>query len=142
LSLLQESLEKQPASAEVQMHLGMVYYMMEDEDLARLHLQLALSSHEDYPGKAEARLCLDLLGIDPATATPAQRQMLDSRLQNNPHDPVLLTRLAAIDELHGDSAKAADGLPKAHHPGPAKLESHAQACRPLFRPASRYPQGP
>jgi tetratricopeptide (TPR) repeat protein len=109
---LQESLEKQPASGEVQMHVGMVYYMMEDEDLARLHLQQALSSHDDFPGKAEARLCLDLLAIDPANATPAQRQMLDSRLRNNPHDPVLLSRLAAIDELHGDTDKAADAYQK------------------------------
>ena len=112
LTLLQESLEKQPASGEVQMHVGMVYYMMEDEDLARLHLQQALTSHDDFPGKAEARLCLDLLAIDPTNATPAQRQMLDSRLQNNPHDPVLLSRLAAIDELHGDTDKAADAYQK------------------------------
>jgi tetratricopeptide (TPR) repeat protein len=112
LNLLQESLEKQPGSAEVQMHLGMVYYMLEDEDLARMHLQQALSSREDYPGKAEARQCLDLLAIDPASVTPAQRELLQTRLHDNPHDPVPLTRLAAIDELHGETDEAAQAYQK------------------------------
>jgi tetratricopeptide (TPR) repeat protein len=112
LNLLQESLEKQPGSPEVQMHLGMVYYMLGDEDLARLHLQQAVSSRADFPGKAETRQCLDLLAIDPATATPAQIQMLQTRLQHNPHDPVPLSRLAAIDERHGDTDKAADAYQK------------------------------
>jgi tetratricopeptide (TPR) repeat protein len=112
LSLLQESLEKEPGSAEVQMHLGMVFYMLEDEDVARLHLQQALSSREDYPGKAEARQCFDLLAIDPATVTPAQRELLKTRLHDNPHDPVPLTRLAAIDELHGETDDAAQAYQK------------------------------
>ncbi len=112
LGLLQESLEKEPNSVEVQMHVGMTYYMMEEEDLARVHLQQALSVSADYSGKEEARQCLALLAIDPATATPANVEALEKRLRDNPRDPVPLNRLAAIDELHGEVDKAADAYQK------------------------------
>jgi tetratricopeptide (TPR) repeat protein len=119
VNLLQESLEKQPNSAEIHMHLGMVYYMLEEEEVARVNLQEALSSPEDYPGKEQARLCFSLLSIDPATATPAQIDSLQKRLQDAPNDPIPLNRLAAIAELHGDNDKAVeyykkliDGNPK------------------------------
>jgi tetratricopeptide (TPR) repeat protein len=112
LGLLQESLEKEPNSVEVQMHVGMTYYMMEDEDLARIRLQQALSTDAVYPGKDEARQCLALLAVDPATANPAAIEMLEKRLHDNPRDPVPLNRLAAIDELHGEVDKAADAYQK------------------------------
>jgi tetratricopeptide (TPR) repeat protein len=112
LGLLQESLEKEPNNAEVQMHLGMAYYMMEEEDLARVHLQQALSTDADFAGKDEARQCLALLAIDPATATPATIEVLEKRVHDNPRDPVPLNRLAAIDELHGEVDKAADAYQK------------------------------
>jgi tetratricopeptide (TPR) repeat protein len=112
LGLLQESLERIPNSAEVQMHLGMTYYMMEEEDLARVHLQQALSVGADYPGKDDARQCMALLAIDPATATPADIDVLEKRLHDDPHDPVPLSRLAAIDERHGEVEKAVDAYQK------------------------------
>ncbi|HUD47947.1 MAG TPA: tetratricopeptide repeat protein [Candidatus Baltobacteraceae bacterium] len=112
LDLIQESLEKEPNNAEVQMHLGMTYYMMEEEDLARVHLQQALSSGADYPGKEDARHCLALLAIDPAAATPAEIELLEQQLRDNPRDPVPLNRLAAIDELHGEVEKAVDAYQK------------------------------
>ncbi len=112
LGLIQEALEKEPNNAEVQMHLGMAYYMMEEEDLAHVHLQQALSSDADFPGKNEARQCLDLLAIDPATATPAAVEVLQKRMQDNPRDPVPLNRLAAIDEMHGEADKAAEAYQK------------------------------
>lgn len=112
LGLIQESLEKEPNNLEVQMHLGMTYYMMEEEDLARVHLQQALSTDADFAGRDEARQCLALLAIDPATATPATIEVLEKRLHDNPGDPVPLNRLAAIDELHGEVDKAADAYQK------------------------------
>jgi tetratricopeptide (TPR) repeat protein len=112
LGLIQESLEKEPNSAEVQMHLGMTYYMMEEEDLARVHIQQALTATGDFSGKDEARQCLALLAIDPATATPENVATLEKRLHDNAHDPVPLTRLAAIYELHGEADKAAEAYEK------------------------------
>jgi tetratricopeptide (TPR) repeat protein len=112
LGLMQESLEKKPNNPEVQMHLGMTYYMMEEEDLARVHLQQALSADADYPGKNEARQCLALLAIDPAKATPADIEVLEKRLRDNPRDPVPLNRLAAVDERHGEVDKAVEAYQK------------------------------
>jgi tetratricopeptide (TPR) repeat protein len=112
LGLVQESLEKQPNNVEIQMHLGMTYYMMEEEDLARVHLQQALSTDAAFAGKDEARQCLALLAIDPATATPATIGILEKRLHDNPRDPVPLNRLAAIDELRGEVDKAVDAYQK------------------------------
>jgi tetratricopeptide (TPR) repeat protein len=112
LGFIQEGLAKEPNNAEVQMHLGMTYYMMEEEDLARVHLQQALSTDADFAGKEEARQCLALLAIDPATATPAAIEILEKRVHDNPRDPVPLNRLAAIDELHGEADKAADAYQK------------------------------
>jgi tetratricopeptide (TPR) repeat protein len=112
LGLIQESLEKQPNSPDVQMHLGMTYYMTEEEDLARLHLQQAVSSSRDFTGKDEARQCLALLAIDPAKATPAEIDVLEKRLHDTPRDPVPLNRLAAIYEIHGETDKALDAYQK------------------------------
>jgi len=65
----------------------MTYYMMEEEDVARVHLQQALSTDAKYSGKDEARQCLELLAIDPATATPASIELLEKRLHDNPATP-------------------------------------------------------
>ncbi|MGO8697136.1 MAG: tetratricopeptide repeat protein [Limisphaerales bacterium] len=108
LALLQESQEKRPNAPEVTMHLGMVYYMMDNEDLARLYLQRAVDSPSDYPEKETARQSLAFLAMDPEKATPAMIEELQKRVRDNPHDPVPMTRLAAIEERQGEAAKAAD----------------------------------
>jgi tetratricopeptide (TPR) repeat protein len=110
LNLIRESSDKQPNNAEVQMHLGMAYYMMEEEKPAAIYLQRALASRADYPDKELARRCLDVLNMDPATANPATIQKLQSLSRDNPQDPVLLSRLASIQELHGEVEKAAETL--------------------------------
>jgi tetratricopeptide (TPR) repeat protein len=107
VALSQEAVEKLPNDPEVAMHLGMTYYMMENEDLARLYLQRAVDSQTDYPSKEQARQSLAFLGLDPAKATPAIIEELRKRMQENPRDPVLLTRLAAIEERQGEPEKAA-----------------------------------
>jgi tetratricopeptide (TPR) repeat protein len=108
LPLLQESEEKQPADAEVQFHLGMTYYMMEDEDFARFYLQRAADNRSDFPGKPQARQCLAFLAINPEHATPAAIDDLQKWAHDNPRDPIPLFRLAAIDEHQGQTQKAAD----------------------------------
>jgi tetratricopeptide (TPR) repeat protein len=110
LSVIQESAEKQPSDPEVQMHLGMAHYMMGEEQAARLCLGQALASQIDFPDKDMARRRLEVLNIDPATATPEVIQKLQSMVHEDPKDPVPLSRLAAIEELHGEVQKAADSL--------------------------------
>jgi tetratricopeptide (TPR) repeat protein len=73
LSLIQESMEKTASPmAEVEMHLGMAYYMMEEENLARVYLQRALASRDDFPGKQLVRRRLEILDINPTNATPCR----------------------------------------------------------------------
>jgi tetratricopeptide (TPR) repeat protein len=110
LNLIQQSAEKQPDVAEVQMHLGMAYYMMEEEDPARLYLQRALASHDDFPGKELVRRRLKVLDINPTNATPAMIQELQSLIREDPQDPVPLSRLASIQEQNGDVDAAIQSL--------------------------------
>jgi tetratricopeptide (TPR) repeat protein len=112
LSLIREGAEKQPNDPEVQMHLGMAYYMMGEEKPARKSLEQALSAEGDFPGKELARRRLDVLEIDPAKATPAVVKQLQDLVQKDPQDPVPLNRLAAIQEQRGDFPKAAESLQK------------------------------
>ncbi len=123
LSLLQESAEKQPNVAEVTMHLGMAYYMMEEEDLARLYLQRAVESRDEFPGKDQARGCLAFLAVDPEKATPAMIEDLQKRVKENPHDPVPLTRLAAIQERQGEVDKAAEAYQSLIQQNPHDLQA-------------------
>jgi tetratricopeptide (TPR) repeat protein len=90
----------------------MAYYMMGEEKPARVWLQQASASQDDFPGKALARRHLEILDIDPTTATAEVVQKLQSLVQEDPQDPVPLSHLAAIQELHGDAQKAADSLQK------------------------------
>jgi tetratricopeptide (TPR) repeat protein len=110
LSLIQESAEKQPNDPEVQMHLGMAYYMMEEEKPARIHLQRALAGNADFPGKELARRRLEVLDIDPAKATPEVVQKLQDLVREDPLDPVPLSRMASIQEQRGEFQKAAESL--------------------------------
>ena len=108
LSLIQESADKQPDDAEVQTHLGLAYYMLQEEIPARLALQQALASHTEFSGKEMARQSLANLNIDPATATPAVVEELEKQSRADPRDPVVMSRLAAIEERRGNIEKARD----------------------------------
>jgi len=110
LTLIQESVDKQPNDPEVQMHLGMAYYMMEEEKPARMYLQRAVSSSTDFPDKDTARRRLDILDIDPSKADSDMVQKLEDLTKQNPQDPVLLSRLASVQEERGETQKAAETL--------------------------------
>ena len=107
LSLLQASAEKLPDEPEIFHHLGMTYYMMNDEVRAGNALKRAVASTRDFPGKEEARKRLALLALDytqPGTEVSSQ---LEKRLVEQPDDPIALTHLAAIYEKQGATEKAA-----------------------------------
>lgn len=106
LSLLSESAENMPDVAEVQYHLGMANYMLGEEVPARDALTRAAGAADDFPGKEEIGPRLELLRIDPATATPAQVAKLEQARTERPDDPILLLRLAAIRERDGAADKA------------------------------------
>jgi len=104
LATLQESVGKIPQSPEVQFHLGMTHYMLQDEGAARAALERALSGG-DFSGKEEAQAKLALLSK--STAEPLSLAALEKQVAANPQDPILLTRLAARYEQSGAFEKAA-----------------------------------
>src|SRR5205823_7736797 len=108
LSLLQESAEKLPSSAEVQLHLGMAHYMMDEAGPARIALERALQGNRELAGKEEAEQRLRVLALEVQTAETNAVAFLEQRLAAQPDDPVALARLAAIDERQGAFEKARD----------------------------------
>ncbi|MGD0058949.1 MAG: tetratricopeptide repeat protein [Verrucomicrobiia bacterium] len=108
LTLLQESAGKLGKQPDVQLHLGLTYYMLGEEGPARAALQHARELNKDVTGHEEADRCLAILAIDPASAGPEARAMLDKRLAATADDPVARARLAAIDERAGNFDKATE----------------------------------
>jgi len=105
--MLEESAEKLPSQPEVAYHVGMVRYMMGEEDLARTALREAADSAADFPGKQEAARHLATLAIDPKTANEKMLADLEQRLKDEPKDPVAAARVGAIYERNGAFDKAA-----------------------------------
>ena len=101
LGLLDEAATALPAEPEVQFHLGMTHYMMGEEEPARLALQPAVESPRDFPGKEEAGRRLALLAMDAKTADAAARADLEKRFRDEPKDPIVAARLAAIYNRDG-----------------------------------------
>jgi len=128
LTLEEESAAKQPNDPEVQFHLGMAHYMMEEEDLARLALQYA-ASKADFDKKDQALQRLAIIAIDPKTATPAERALVEKEIQMDPADPVAMLRLAALQERDGDLQKAAATYAAAIKQNPKNVRAMARLAQ-------------
>jgi tetratricopeptide (TPR) repeat protein len=107
LTVLEDSAEKAPTDAEIQFHLGMTHYMLDEEDPARVALQRAVTSPQDYPNKDDARNRLAVLNMDTTKAGPSLLGELEKALQDHPDDPVVLSRIGALQEHEGAWEKAA-----------------------------------
>ena len=98
LQLLRESAAKLPDRPEIQYHLGMIEYMLGQEETARTALKRATDATVDFAGKDEARRRLAVL----ATPTVGQsRAELERLAKENPNDPGALFRLARLLESEG-----------------------------------------
>lgn len=106
LGSLQESAAYLSAEPEVQFHLGMAYYMMGQEELARLALQRANQSTNDFPGKLEIPRRLAVLSVDPNAADEHIAGDLGNQLRIASGDPMLLCRLATVRERHNQFREA------------------------------------
>jgi tetratricopeptide (TPR) repeat protein len=106
LSLLQEAATQLPREPEVQFHLGKTYYMMGQENPARLAFQQALQLGKDFRGKDECNQCLAVLAVDVKTAGADVRASLEKRVAAQPDDSIALIRLAAIYQRDGAADKA------------------------------------
>jgi tetratricopeptide (TPR) repeat protein len=127
LPLLQESVAKLPNLPEIQFHLGMTYYMLGEEEPARVALQKAVDAPADFPAKDQARRRLTLLAIPAGTANATVRTELENYLRENPNDPVALTRLAEVQQREG----AVDQAVKTYEKVVADNPSYAPAMRQL-----------
>ena len=107
VSLLQTSAEKLPGEPEVFYHLGMTYYMMNDEVRAGNAFKRAAALTREFPGKEEMRKRLALLTLDYTQSGTNVTALLEKRLAEQSDDPVALTHLAAIYEKQGVQEKAA-----------------------------------
>jgi tetratricopeptide (TPR) repeat protein len=105
LLLLQESVDKLSKSSEVQFHLGMTHYMLDDKGSAGIALERALETGQEFPGKAEAQARLAVLSK--SSTEPASLAALERQLAANPRDPLLLAQVASLSEQSGAFEKAA-----------------------------------
>ena len=96
LSLLRESVGKLYAVPDVQFHLGMTYYMMNNEMDAKTAFQRALQLNQNFSEKTECKQRLAVLDIDPKTAAPNTRAWLEKWTAKHPGDVIAFLRLAAI----------------------------------------------
>src|SRR5215831_15522450 len=127
LPLLRDSAAKLPALPEIQFHLGMTYYMLGEEEPARVALQKAVDAPADFPAKDQARRRLALLAIPAGTANATVRTELENHLRESPSDPVALTRLAEVQQRDG----AVDQAVKTYEKVVADNPSYAPAMHQL-----------
>ena len=135
VNLLQESANKLASMPDIQLHLGMARYMLGEEASARASLQYAVQSKMEFDGKDQANLCLSILAVDPKTAKPEVRALLEKRVADNPDDAVALDRLAAIYKRDGDGDKAIRTYE-------AALKANPKNARALFDLAKLYSTRP
>jgi len=106
LSLLQSSASQLGDNPEVLYHMGMTYYMMNDEARARNAFNRALAANKEFPGHDEARKRLALLSLDFNRGGAEVVSALEKRIAEQPDDPIALSHLAAIYEKQGSREKA------------------------------------
>jgi tetratricopeptide (TPR) repeat protein len=138
LTILEDSVEKSPSDAEIQFHVGMAHYMMDEEDAARVALQRAVSSSQDFPNKDAARKSLDVLNMNTSGANASALAALEKALEEHPNDPVILNRIGSLQEHAGDAEKAADTYETALKQNPDAVLIMAKLARlyggPLDKP--------
>jgi tetratricopeptide (TPR) repeat protein len=113
LPLLQESAGKLADQPQIAFHLGMVHYMLGNEDASRTALQRAVQTSVPFPQRDEARQRLAMLTMDTTKPTDDARAQLDSFLRQQPKDPVALTRLAQLRQRDGGLDQAIVAYQKA-----------------------------
>ena len=129
VTVLEDSAERAPADAEIQYHLGLAHYMMEEEDAARVALQRAVASQQEYPNKDDARSRLAVLNVDISGAGASALAALEKALQDHPDDPVILNRIGTLREHQGAFEKAAAAYEAALKQNPDAFPVMAKLAR-------------
>ncbi len=104
--LLKEALAGLADNAEVHYHVGVNSYYLGQEEAARKALQQALKLSPEFTHAAEAKARLAILDFDPAKAGAEVRQLIETELSTRKDDPLLLSRLALLQERAGELKEA------------------------------------
>jgi tetratricopeptide (TPR) repeat protein len=129
LTLLEESAQKAPANAEIQFHLGMAHYLLDDEDAARVALQRAVAAPQDFPNKDEAGARLAILNTDISGTSASALAGLEKNLRDYPDDPVILSRIGVLQEHQSAFDKAAASYETALKKNPQAVSIMAKLAR-------------
>jgi tetratricopeptide (TPR) repeat protein len=139
LPYLKQASESSTADPDIQFHVGMASYMLDQEAPARRALQNAVAASPDNPVNDEARRRIATLDIDPASAADSVETELEQQLRHDPNDPVALVRLAALEERAGKEATAADNFEAALKIAPQSVPAMVALSRiyvgPVKKPA-------
>ena len=130
VTLLQESARKLPNNPEVQFHLGMAAYMMDDMDQARTAFRQAATATADFPGKEEVQRRLELLNAakSPATTELSSGDM-ELILSQQPDDLVTRMLLGESYEKEGAFGKAVATYEEALRLNPKLLSATAKLAQ-------------
>ncbi len=139
LALLQECAPKLPEEPEVQFHLGMAYFMMGQEEPARLAFQRALERKQDFPGRDQAEKRLALLDLDPNAADPAAIASLQEWIHQRPDDLPAFLRLGRTYESTGAPDKARQAYEDARKINPSSVPVLFALAR-LYSSSLKNPQ--
>ena len=113
LALLKESAAKLADSPEVQLHLGMAFYMMGQMDGARAALHRAVDGPSKFPGKQDALSRLALLGNVPGDSATLPIEELERILKQQPDDVIARLLLGDAYLRKGNLAEAAEAYEEA-----------------------------
>lgn len=120
-SLLAESARALPSNAEISYHLGMVQYRLGEEGAARLALDHAMEIGKEFPGIDEARKALAVLAVSSEAADGPQQQLIDQRLEQQPDDPVALSRRGSFLTRQGKLTEATAAFESALKESPTNV---------------------
>lgn len=131
LGLLKESASKLSNNPEVAYHLGKVYYMLGEEQLAKTTLlrALELQGKLSFAWSEDARERLEILRFDAASANADAKKRLEQEKAKSPADTVVGLKLAMLLEREGAWDQAV-----------ALYEKAAQANPRLLQPVLRLAQ--
>lgn len=107
INLIREAADKLPGNPEIQFHLGMANYMMDQPDAARIAFKNAVASERNFLHQEEAARWLAFLEDDSGTPKQFSIRELEALIELRPKDVIVRSRLAALYEKEGANAKAA-----------------------------------
>ncbi len=123
LPYFRTAVEKRPADVEMQHHLAMALYCLEQEAPARQIFERIVSSSADAALTADARKRLAVLAIDPERPAAGAKEELRRWLDQDATDPVMLTRLGLIEARDGNAKQAGALLETALKLNPRSVSS-------------------